>query len=212
MEEKTIYLFRHGKPAEELQGRCRGGETHCGLSLEGVAQTYANIRYLLNNHSPKEVKDFFVVTSGMERSDFFGSAMKEFGSTHIVEPKFRTIHAGEWEGLRWHTIKKLWPEQYALACEQAQYLEMPGGENVGCFRERVRKAFHDCLALPARHVVIVGHGCTNDVILAEAEHRETLHFRNQTIGCLNHIEMDDKQKLSVRKKNTIVYNDQLLPV
>lgn len=210
MEKKTIYLFRHGKPTQELQGRCRGGETHCELSLEGVAQTYDNIRFLLTNHSPEEVKKFFVVTSGMERSDFFGRTMKEFGATHMIEPDFRTIHAGQWEGLQWDDIRKRWPDQHARACEQAQYLEMPGGENVGCFRERVRKAFHDCLELPARHLVIVGHGCTNDVILAEAEQRETLRFRDQAIGCLNQIEIDRNSTFSVRKKNAIVYRDPVL--
>lgn len=207
--EKTVYLFRHGKPEEALQGRCRGGDTHCDLSNEGVLQTRGNVEYLLSRHSTDDVRQMHVVTSGMERSDFFGRELAAHGVRHSIDSRLRTIAAGEWEGLSWDDIQERWPEQYELAMHRGQLLEMPGGEAVSAFRQRVREAFRDCLAIPSTHIVIVGHGCTNDVILADAEQREDLHFRDQPIGCMNRIDVDAAGRMRVIDRKSIVYDQRV---
>lgn len=201
--QKTIHLFRHGTPEEALQGRCRGGDTHCDLSPEGIQQTRGNVAYLLSHLEPNEMH---VVTSSMERSDFFGRELATYGVPHTIDERFRTIGAGQWEGLSWEEIKRRWPEQLEIASSHAQHLEMPNGEPVSHFRSRVRAAFRDCLTLPSPHIVIVGHGCTNEVILADAEGREDLNFRNQPIACMNRIDVDEENNLHVIEKNAVVYN------
>lgn len=203
--EKTIYLFRHGTPEEALQGRCRGGDTHCDLSPEGIAQTHANIEYLLSCHTENEVTAMQVVTSGMERSDYFGRKLADHGAHHSVQPDFRTIAAGDWESLSWDEIQQRWPDQLYNAVHRAEELVMPNGEPVSVFRDRVRAAFRQCLTLPTKHLVIVGHGCTNDVILAEAEERPGLRFRDQPIGCMNRIEVRADGKMMVTEKRTKKY-------
>ncbi|HVW66212.1 MAG TPA: histidine phosphatase family protein [Candidatus Peribacteraceae bacterium] len=200
--QKTIHLFRHGTPEEALQGRCRGGDTHCDLSPEGMQQTRGNIAYLLSYLEPSEMH---VVTSSMERSDFFGRELAMHGVPHTVDKRFRTIGAGDWEGLSWEEIKLRWPEQFEIASSRAQHLEMPNGEPVSHFQSRVRAAFRNCLNLPPRNIVIVGHGCTNEVILADAEKREDLNFRNQPIACMNRIDVDEKGAMHVQEKKATVY-------
>ncbi len=151
-----------------------------------------------------------VITSGMGRSDFFGEQLAKLGVRHRVDSRFRTIAAGTWEGMSWKKIEQEWPEQFKNARENAENLVMPGGEAVAVFRDRVREALFDCLMRDARHKVIVGHGCTNESILAIVEGRETgLNFRNQPIACMNKIHVSESGVLEVVIKKSEIYKRYL---
>ena len=204
-----VHNFRHGKVVETLEGCCRGGETDCDLSEFGKAQTLANIQYLVTNYFD-DLQDMEVITSGMGRSDFFGKELAKHGVHHRVDPRFRTIAAGEWEGMSWKKIEEEWPEQFQNAHHAAENLAMPGGEPFGVFRDRVREALLDCLKMDARHIVIVGHGCTNEIILATAEGRETgLNFRSQPIACMNKIHVSASDVFEVIEKQSEIYKKYL---
>ena len=203
---RPLLIFRHGEPAERMCGCCRGGEVDCELSPSGVQQTEKNVAHLLERFRG-QLQDVHVITTGLRRTDVFGELMKTHGAQHHVEPRLRDMRAGVWSGKSWDTIKMRWPEQYEAACSHAEDLAIPGGEATVQFRARILDAFGDIVAREAGALVVVGHKCVNEVILAAAEGRGSLRFLDacQPVGSFHELHQDG-DAFRVSQKRAVVHS------
>jgi broad specificity phosphatase PhoE len=83
------------------------------------------------------------------------------------------------------------------------------GETFGDFRDRVIPAFHELIEdLTWTSMLLVAHGATNRVILADALGAElaSLGHMEQDAGCINIVDFDDRSYGIVRAVNYTPYN------
>ncbi len=128
---RRIVLIRHGETDGESSVRYHGsGDVE--LSSAGRAQMRAARARLQG-----EVLDT-VVASPLRRS--WRSAWILAGGRPVrLEPDFREIHFGRWEGLTAEEIEASDPARYRAWQEGEEGFEFPGGEPRATFRARVER-------------------------------------------------------------------------
>jgi 2,3-bisphosphoglycerate-dependent phosphoglycerate mutase len=90
-----------------------------------------------------------------------------------VDPAFREIDQGEWEGVRVDAIKERWPELWGPA---RHYAARPGGESPAEVRRRALEGLRRIAdELPDGTVVIVTHGGPIRWLSAEALGYDNAH-------------------------------------
>jgi alpha-ribazole phosphatase/probable phosphoglycerate mutase len=86
-----------------------------------------------------------------------------------VSSALREINFGNLEGLSYSQIEKMYPQEYKLWMEHPTKVKFPGGESFAEMKTRVL-GFQGVLlhTHPNKTVVLVSHGGTNRILLAEA--------------------------------------------
>ncbi len=160
----TIDLLRHGEPVGGPRFR---GDTDDALSELGWGQMRATVGAQL----PWEV----VVSSPLRRCAAFAEwlagmfpPLEKGGMGSLeIEPRFREIAFGEWEGRTAQELLETAPDALADFWRDPMTHTPPGGEPFGAFAARVVAAWD---ALLARHagqpVVLVTHAGVIRLILA----------------------------------------------
>jgi broad specificity phosphatase PhoE len=105
----------------------------------------------------------------------------------------RERHFGAWEGLTWEEISARFPSEAEAYVNDWLHVAPPGGEPVDAMRRRVLAAWADIASAGWSRAVIVGHGGSNRMLLAEFLGMPLAHlFRiNQDVAGLNRIELAD---------------------
>ena len=143
MTARILYLMRHGTP--ELAGRMLG-RTDCDVTPEGVAACCAQAQELAVQH---------VIASDLRRASQCAEALAaERGVAPSIDPRWRELDFGAWDGLESGTIDadalgRFWSDPDAFP--------PPRGERWSALVARVASAIDD---LPAEPVLIVTHGGT----------------------------------------------------
>ncbi len=108
-----------------------------------------------------------VYSSDLERAvDTAKVIAQSHGLEVIVDPDFREIDQGEWEGLTVDEIRVGWPDLWGPA---RHYNERPGGETPDEVRRRSLKALQRAVEQdPDGTIVVVSHGGTIRWLSAEA--------------------------------------------
>jgi broad specificity phosphatase PhoE len=126
---RRIVLLRHGETVGNSKERFHGS-ADVALSDEGREQMRVASRRLA-----REVLDL-VVASPLRRS--WESAQIVSGAAQVrLEPRFREVHFGRWEGLTAEEIKAADPALYQDWQARAEGFEYPSGELRADFRARV---------------------------------------------------------------------------
>jgi broad specificity phosphatase PhoE len=95
------------------------------------------------------------------------------GAPVRLEPDFREIDFGRWEGLTLEEIRQRDPILFEDWQKRAPGFEYPGGEPRAAFRERVQRGLDRLLAEPEWEALVVSHkGVIRTIV--EALTRETL--------------------------------------
>ena len=152
--DRFIVLLRHG----EVQGggRFRGGHDDA-LSDAGRAQ--------LRAAAGLETAVTHIVSSGARRcAEFAGALSVERGLPLTLSAAFAERCFGDWEGLAAHQIPaaeltRFWDDPVGYT--------PPGAEPFPSFRQRVLAGWRALLAGDGAHTLVVTHGGTVRVILAE---------------------------------------------
>ncbi|MDR2006832.1 MAG: alpha-ribazole phosphatase [Acidaminococcales bacterium] len=158
---RNIYLIRHGETTWNSTSRLQG-TTDVELSENGLRQAQKLAERLAGN------KFAAVYASDLKRAAATAGLIAEkHGLTIMLEPLFREMSFGEWEGLDVDTINKKWPGQLRNLFENANGFKIPGGEGFDNLRRRVSGAFQ---AMVDRHgagedVAVVAHGGTIRAII-----------------------------------------------
>jgi alpha-ribazole phosphatase len=153
-------LVRHGATEWNHTKRAQG-HADIQLSDEGWGHAFHTARdlYGLDVHA--------VYSSDLQRArDTARPIALAHGLEVKLEPDFREINQGEWEGLHVDEIRKRWPEMWGPA---RHYSARPGGESPQQVRERALRALRAIVeSHPDETVVIVSHGGTIRWLSAEA--------------------------------------------
>jgi broad specificity phosphatase PhoE len=170
---RRIVLLRHGETVGNSSTRFHGSGD-VALSDEG-RQHMREAAHAMR----REVFDL-VVASPLRRS-WEGATIAAGGAPVRLEPDFREIHFGRWEGLTMEEIEAADP---ALAGEwkaKAEGFEYPGGELRATFRERVLRGLDRLDQSGASSVLAVVH---KGVICTIAEHLadQTLEDGSPALG------------------------------
>jgi broad specificity phosphatase PhoE len=155
---RRIVLIRHGETDGNSSVRFHGSGD-VALSDEGRAhmrRVAAGLR--------TEVFDL-VVASPLRRS-WEGARIVSGGAPVRLEPGFREIDFGRWEGMTAGEIEASDPVGYADWQNKTAGFEFPGGEPRGDFRGRVEQGLARLLESGATHALVVTH---KGVVRAVAE-------------------------------------------
>jgi broad specificity phosphatase PhoE len=146
---RRIVWLRHGNTVGNSHERFHGSGD-VALSCEGYRQVRDAARALRT-----EVFDL-VVSSPLQRA--WKSAWVVTGGARIrLEPAFREVDFGRWEGLTAEEIRASDPVLYQDWQADAPGFEYPSGEPRAAFRERVLRGFAELESSGAAHVLAVSH-------------------------------------------------------
>ena len=146
---RRLVLVRHGETVGNSGARLVGSGDP-SLSAEGRDQMHRARAALAG-----QVVDL-VVSSPARRA--FQSAMVLTGGASIrLEPDFREIHFGRWEGRSLAEIESADPVLFQQWRELPPDFEYPGGELRAAFRARVQRGLDRVLASRAMGALLVVH-------------------------------------------------------
>ncbi|MDD3517207.1 MAG: histidine phosphatase family protein [Chromatiales bacterium] len=151
-----IDLLRHGEPVGGR--RYRGSGVDDPLSETGWSQMWRAV----GDRPPFER----IVSSPMRRSRDFAEGLAErLGLPLAIEPRFREIAMGAWEGLTPEEVQRRDPEGHARYYADPEGGRPAGGESLASLLERVGAGFEDVLAQGGGHLLIVSHAGVMRAIL-----------------------------------------------
>ena len=158
-----LWLIRHGEPDPEVRGRCYG-RLDVSLSAEGRRQLESVAKRLASE--PLSA----IYTSPRKRAlESAEIVAAPHGCGVQIEHDLHEIDFGDFEGLTYDDISKLYPALYRQWMEQPTEVEFPNGESFSMMKSRVTKAV---AALHDRHagqsVALITHGGAIRIVLADA--------------------------------------------
>ena len=156
---RRIVLLRHGETVGNSKERFHGS-SDVALSDEGREHMRAASRRLA-----REV--FEVVVASPMRRSWEGARIVAGGAPVRLEPGFREIHFGRWEGLTAEEIEAADPVLYRDWQARAPGFEYPSGELREVFRARVIAGLDRLAEGEAANALVVVH---KGVIRTIAEH------------------------------------------
>lgn len=147
-----IYLVRHGATEWNLTGRAQG---QADIELNATGREQA--RRLVAELSDAQVTAIY--SSDLKRAlDTAAPIAAALGLEVEVDPAFREIDQGDWEGRTPDEIEVRWPDLWGPA---RHYSQRPGGESPDEVRGR---ALEGLVRIARRHpgenVIVVSHGGT----------------------------------------------------
>jgi broad specificity phosphatase PhoE len=155
-----VFLVRHGATPWNIEKRAQG-HADIDLNEEGRKQAAAVATELAHEELSA------VYSSDLKRAlDTASAIANTHGLEVTVDPDFREIDQGEWEGLTTDEIRARWPELWG---PNRHYNPRPGGESPQEVKERSLRALAKAVqAHPDAAIAVVSHGGTIRWISAEA--------------------------------------------
>ncbi len=200
-----IYLIRHAEPqfdnghgvTRDPEGPRYYGSLDLELSREGREHAVSL------ETSLEHLREGTLITSSMRRAQHTAELIFP-GKPYRVEPSFREIDLGKWEGRTFQEVK----EEDRMAFEERwSHLETfrsPGGESFQDLRQRVIPAFRNLMGENlSSPLVITAHGGVFLVILQEIlgiPLQTTFSLRQDYCG-IHVLENGKKDSLTLRQLN-----------
>jgi len=153
----VVDLLRHGEP--------EGGKRYRGQSDDPLSeQGWRQMREALGETAPWQQ----IVSSPLQRCSAFARAVaEEHGIPISLQPAFKEIGFGAWEGSTPEEIQKRDPEAYRRYRADPLTFMPAGAESMPAFMARVADAWEDLLAAQrGRHVLVVCHAGVIRAVLA----------------------------------------------
>ena len=185
MENRVIYLIRHGKIQQEDDQRRYIGQIDLPLTEEGIKQAQT----LQKRFERSEIASIYC--SDLSRSVQTAKIIAGSRKVPVVIRKdLREVSMGEWEGCAFGDIARRFPEEFKARGSDIVSYRVPGGESFTDCHQRVIAALEDILASSSGNLVIVGHAGGIRLLLC---HMLGMPITNlfriaQDYGCLNVIQ------------------------
>lgn len=178
---KKIYLVRHAQP--ELGGRehvCLGGRSDPPLSAEGRAQAEK-----LGRQIPS-LESFGVWASPMLRARETAELIAGGRAMVNILPGMEEIDCGDWDGLSFDEIRRLYPVLYARRGGDLS-LTPPGGESLEALARRGLRALESLMDAEEDNIILVAHKGINRVLLCALMGKPLCGYRSlsQDYVCVN---------------------------
>lgn len=205
MTERVLYLIRHGQSdfdSEEMVSTPRGEQFDPPLSATGREQAQLLARRLQVMDPPG-----VVYSSTMRRTrETIAPYATAVGAEVLEDDQLVEAHIGEWERVSfWDILREDEDMLYRVRHQEPVWRHAPGVEQLGPFRERVRRAVEGILA---RHdqgnVVVVCHGGVINAYLAPIMGVDHEMFFLPENTSLNSVDVNDDIR-SVRFLNDVLH-------
>ena len=154
--QQTLDLIRHGEP---VGGRLyRGNGIDDPLSDAGWEQMWAAVAERGQGWER-------IITSPMLRCRAFAEALgEERGLPVTIEPRFRELGFGDWEGLAHAVVRETRAGEYLAFRRDPVNATPPGAEPLAEFARRSRQALHELLDRPGRCLVVTHAGVIRSLV------------------------------------------------
>lgn len=182
MENRTIYLIRHGKIELPDNQRRYIGQFDLPLNKEGIEQAQCLQKVL------EPVNISTIVSSDLSRCQHTAEIIAGRRTVkHVMRKDLREIHMGEWEGRTFADIAGRFPGEFKARGADIGYYRVPGGESFADCCKRVTAAFYDSINSSVGNVLFVGHAGVNRLLLCNilGMPLANLFKIRQDYGCLN---------------------------
>lgn len=156
-----LYLIRHGEVLWNREKPAYCGFTDLDLNEQGRAQAECLAERLAG------VPLAAVYSSDLRRArDTAAAVARPHGIEPVADAGLREVNYGEWEGVSEEDVRAGWPQIYAAWKQDAENVQIPGGETFGELRERFVGAVTAILSRhPDDSVAIVAHKSSNRVFI-----------------------------------------------
>ena len=183
-----LVLVRHGQTEWNAAGRYQG-QSNVALSELGRKQAEC-----LAEHFPVQKVDA-IYSSDLDRARETAECVgRKFGVPVRLEPAFRELSFGDWEGLTYKEISTRWPKEANKLFTAPDELIIPNGETFQTLQKRaLAKIDVLCKEHIDKNVVVFAHGAINKTILAGLMHIP-LHYLwslRQDNTAVNILRLDD---------------------
>lgn len=164
MAETVIDLIRHGEPVGGR--RYRGHAIDDPLTEKGWSQMWNAVG---DSHPWQQI-----ISSPLQRCHAFAAALGEKYRISVdVEPQFREVGFGVWEGLSHDDIKINRAGEYQRFLNDPVHHRPQDAEALDGFIHRVSTAYHATIArYQGQHCLIVTHAGVMRAIIAQAVHAD----------------------------------------
>lgn len=158
-----IFFVRHGQTGWNAAFRYQG-QTDIALNEFGLAQAELVARRLKR----EQIK--FVVTSDLCRARVTAEKIAELCEVPLrIEPAFREINFGLWEGQTYDAVRKKWPDLLQKLYDCPDEIVIPGGESFNQVQTRAMAAVERLIKeYQDESIVILSHGATIRTIICDA--------------------------------------------
>ncbi len=181
----TLYLIRHGEPAEEFQNRFYG-QLDVPLSDRGKQQSVAVAQRL--GSIPFDA----VYSSDLQRAGFLADALADpLGLPVRRLEVFRERKFGILQGMSEEEMRERHPEEYQAWNANRPLYSIEGGENFEQLRDRILPAVDTLVeAFAGGRIALVAHGGPIRVLIAHILAMPLTHVFHFTLdyACVNVVE------------------------
>lgn len=157
-QEVLVDLLRHGEP--------EGGRAYRGNSIDDPlsARGWQQMRAAAGEFAQWDL----IVTSPLKRCSAFAEEIAlKIHAPVVVEPDFREVGFGTWEGKTPDEIIAADPESYEAFYRDPQHFRPEGAEPLLAFSQRVNQAYEKLVASNrGRHILVVSHAGVMRAILS----------------------------------------------
>lgn len=183
---RTVYLLRHAATGREDVWL---GQRDDSLSDTGLGQARGLAQVLRDSRA--DAIFCSDLTRARETAESIAAPLR---LAPVLLPGLRERDFGAWEGLTWADISTRFPLEAAAYVGDWLRVAPPGAETVEDMRRRVLAAWAQIAAGSWTRAIVVGHGGTNRILLAELLGMPRSHlFRiAQDPAALNRIELFDE--------------------
>jgi len=148
-----ILLLRHGQTEWNALKKYQG---HMDIALNdaGRAQAEKLARYLRCNEKIEAI-----YCSDLSRSRETAEIIaRELQLSIQVDERFREIGFGDWEGMTYEEVSRMYPEEYTKWFNNNLTIKVPGGESIDDLLARTLPSLGDLAQRHAGTVLVVSHG------------------------------------------------------
>lgn len=182
----TLVLVRHGSTDDTDRSRPRGGDGDGPPLNDNGRQQVAHLTRALADQAGADhgyelpigrppwvevlgARPVAVVTSPLRRArETAGTLAGALGLTPLVDPEWREVALGAWDGLPYREIAERWPEEFR-AWRESPAAAPPGGESLAGLAERVERARRRLAEqYRGRTVLVVSHTAPIRAVIANA--------------------------------------------
>jgi len=185
MQRTRLFLIRHGQ-VEGFEDKRYNGQKNVPLTAHGRQQLDTVAARLAG--VPLDA----VWSSDLDRCRYGAERLAASRGLQVVfREGLRELHAGDWEGLSWDELRRLYPVEWQARLDDIVHYRIPGGDSFLDTARRVRVELAGLLAAhPRENVALVAHGGVNRIILLDALGAPLVRVFSleQDYACLNVID------------------------
>lgn len=160
MENRKIFLLRHGHIQTKEDKKFFIGQTDCSLSIKGLEQIKKTGEFI------KDIDLKHIVCSCLKRSIKSAEIIAEHHDIKVKSYQaLNEINLGEWDGLSFDEVKEKYPDEFKKRGEDIVNYRVKGAENFFDLKKRVMKQFYEIINNFEGNILITAHAGVNRVIL-----------------------------------------------